>query len=392
MGGIQIKDAAGQASHVATGATGGPTSSGAQNLTGLSNASGVAPHDHLDLGGPPQSDCPMRVDVDHKGVLRLDISFDIDEGKRKEYEAGIYNLFFRGLPFEPTKTNKARTEAFGERAVSKHKKVRALDQRAIAYANAMLHLMLLECGIDEKLLLEAAADYKNKKVNLDSLVKFMYDFLEVGSWDYKIRISISYEERYVAASYIETVQSNLEKVLQEISVNDPNLLTYVLKEHTTLSERALTIMDTSDESLAAFKCWSYVRCIVCFATLNHYRAILSCSEAPSDLLLAARGVASLDKARKLLLPDDKNPFPADLLLKNLQEAAIIAWKNDLVENLQCCIDGLASVLPVAPEQAFKSLMEVAQLFQSDPTIVKRIQDHLVAFDAQKVFEYLDRKT
>jgi len=81
-----------------------------------------------------------------------------------------------------------------------------------------------------------------------------------------------------------------------------------------------------------------------------------------------------------------------LLLANLREAAIIAWKKDLLENLQCCIDGLASLLPVAPEQAFKSLMELTQLFKSEPTIVKRIKDHLVAFDAQKVFDYFDGKT
>jgi len=37
-------------------------------------------------------------------------------------------------------------------------------------------------------------------------------------------------------------------------------------------------------------------------------------------------------------------------------------------------------------------MELAQLFQSDPTIVESIKDHLVAFNAQKVFDYFDGKT
>ena len=217
----------------------------------------------------------------------------------------------------------------------------------------------------------------------------MYDFLKIGSRNYKIQVPASDNERYVAASKIATVQSNLEKVLQEISKN--GLLEYALKEHTTLSERTLTIMTTSDESNPAFKSWSYVYCTIAYATLDHYQAILSCSEAPSDLLLAARGVASLEKARKLLLPDD-NPVPTDLLLAHLREAAIIAWKKDLLENLQDCIDGLASLLPVAPEQAFESLMELAQLFQSDPTIVESIKDHLVAFNAQKVFDYFDGKT
>jgi len=254
--------------------------------------------------------------------------------------------------------------------------------------------MLVECGIGTERFLEAAADYKNSKVKLDSLLKFMYDFLQIGSRNYKIQVFAPHDERYIAASYIATVQSNLEKILQEISETNAKLLVYVLKEHTTLSERTNTIIMTSDESNAAFKSWSYVRCTIAYATLNHYQAILSCSEAPSDLLLAARGVASLDQARKLLLSDDKDPFPADLLLANLRGSAITAWKNrdwreEGVAFVQDCIDGLASLLPVAPEKAFKSLMELAQLFKSDPTIVKSIKDHLVAFDAQKVFDYFD---
>src|SRR6185369_10072844 len=148
-----------------------------------------------------------------------------------------------------------------------------------------------------------------------------YDFLKIGSWDYKKQVHLSDNKMYVAASYIATVQSNLERVLQEISKTNANLLVYVLKEHTTLSERTNTIIMTSDESNAAFKSWSYVRCTIAYATLNHYQAILSCSKVPSDLLRAARGVASLDQARKLLLPDDKEPFPADLLLANLRNSA-----------------------------------------------------------------------
>jgi hypothetical protein len=128
MGGIQIKDGGGTSPTVNTGAS-GQASTGAHPLSAVAAASGIPAHDQLGLGGPPQSDCPIRVDVDHKGVLRLDISFDIDESKRKEYEAGIYNLFFRSVPFTPTKTNKAKTEAFGERAISKqNKKLRVSDR------------------------------------------------------------------------------------------------------------------------------------------------------------------------------------------------------------------------------------------------------------------------
>ena len=396
MGGIQIKDGGGTSPTVNTAAS-GQASAGAHPLSAVGAASSIPAHNQLGLGGPPQSDCPIRVDVDHKGVLRLDISFDIDESKRKEYEAGIYNLFFRSVPFAPTKTNKAKTEAFGERAISKDKKPRASDRRAITYANSVMRFMLVECGIEEERFLEAAADYKNNKLKLDSLLKFMYDFLQIGSRNYKIQVFAPDDERYVAASYIATVQSNLEKVLQEISETNAKLLVYVLKEHTTLSERTNTIIMTSDESNAAFKSWSYVRCTIAYATLNHYQAILSRSGAPSDLLLAARGVASLDQARKLLLPDDEDPFPAELLLANLRGSAITAWKNldwrkegvAFVQDCIDCIDGLASLLPVAPEQAFESLMELAQLFKSDPTIGKRIKDHLVPFDAQKVFDYFD---
>jgi hypothetical protein len=390
MGGIQIKDASGTSPTVNTGAS-GQASAGAHPLSAVGAASSIPAHNQLGLGGPPQSGCPIRVLVGDKRVIRLDIQFDINESKRKDYEAGIYRLFFREAPFTRTRTNKAGPLIFGETAVAKEKKARVLGQRAIDYANEVMRFMIVECGIDEKQLLKAATKYKDEEPRLNSLRKFLYEYMKIGSFGYKTDHPGSVEDHNIAAMFIENVQSNLEKVVQEISKEDPSLFYYVLAQHTTLSEYTDAMALTKDETRVAFKCWSFVRCIIAFATLNHYQAILSYSDDSSRLLLAAKAVAGLEKARKLLLPED-NPVPADLLLANLREAAIIAWKKDLLENLQCCIDGLASLLPVAPEQAFKSLMELTQLFKSEPTIVKRIKDHLVAFDAQKVFDYFDGKT
>jgi hypothetical protein len=95
MGGIQIKDASGTSPTVNTGAS-GQASAGAHPLSAVGAASSIPAHNQLGLGGPPQSGCPIRVLVDDKRVIRLDIQFDIDESKRKEYEAGIYRLFFSG--------------------------------------------------------------------------------------------------------------------------------------------------------------------------------------------------------------------------------------------------------------------------------------------------------
>lgn len=185
----------------------------------------------------------MRISEDR--VLELGLPEDLDLQNRSRYEHSLFRLFFLRELFEEREDGEWPT--FGTAIVPKEKLLRAVVERAIKFADHVMHYAVDTCGIEPKRFLDAAARYGEvceEKRQPGTIFEFFDRYVSIG---HPVAPEEQEHAQALASTFIEDVRTELEKSVETFHKDYiKNALRYCQWAHLSLLTSAVTLYPLTD--------------------------------------------------------------------------------------------------------------------------------------------------
>jgi hypothetical protein len=320
-------------------------------------------------------------------VLELGLPEDLDRQDRARYEQGLFRLFFPGEWFDKCEDGKPPT--FGTAIVPEEKLLRAVVERAITFADHVMHYAVDTCGIEPKRFLDAAARYGEvceEKRQPGSIFEFFERYVSIG---HPVTPKEQEDAQAVVSAFIEDVRTELEKSVTTVHEGYRQYaLPYCQWAHLSLLTSAASVYPSLTDRGNA-KYLYYLHCTVALCCLKDYQAILSCSADASHLFLAAKAASTITAISHRLCSREVRIKPeaaVEPLLDNLEKVGV---KGDTQDACKCA-QALEYLLPLAG-RAVVILAKLRDRFKEGGGLNQLIETlESIGNPPRKVIEYLRR--